>query len=571
MKLALSLVVTFFLFGAQSSYAQQPLHDQTISTVGTAVASQHFESTNSTYDCMAADDFTIPSGEQWHIDSIVARGHYVVPTGQPLPGAGIIVHIYEDGGGYPDSLIYSDTNLMNVDLNFNGILVARFSSPLILDPGQYWVGISARKDAGSTSTQWEWFNSSSNLGDTAHWANPGNGFALGCTSYAKLSACLANFFPGMSFSVHGCPLAPPEIIGLASSATICTNEPLTVMVSTNVSIPVWSWSSGESGDSIVVNQTGQHVVSCKDSLTECVTMDTINVFAIEAPGFEILDDTVCDGDTLTMMVQTCSGCTYAWSSGSSTSSAQIISGGLVSVTVTEGIFGCNESDSAQVDLIIVDSVEFGVDYPLVLCEGDSLVVPLNSTYESYQWSTGSTTNEIWASEAGTYTVTVSIGECTEQGELDVFAAPNPNPNIGYMEDGGLDVLYADSGFVFYQWSTGSATQSIIVDLSAAYSITVTDSNGCEGSALFEYTVGIPDLDDNFKHYPIPVTQTLTVELNNSFVEEIMIFSLSGKLERSVDAKGRTLQIDLSDLIPGQYILSYKLYNGNAKQFVIDKL
>ena len=48
-------------------------------------------------------------------------------------------------------------------------------------------------------------------------------------------------------------------------------------------------------------------------------------------------------------------------------------------------------------------------------------------------------------------------------------------------EGTAVVLDAGSGFVSYLWNTGERTQTITANNAGTYFVTVTDSNGCEGS------------------------------------------------------------------------------------------
>ena len=243
----------------------------------------------------------------------------------------------------------------------------------------------------------------------------------------------------------------------------------------------------------------------------------------------------------------------------------------MSVTVTEGVFGCDATDTAQVDLIELDSVAVGVIDPLPLCEGDSADLFLQSAYESYLWNTGSTQSSIKVGAAGVYSVTVSIGECSDDAEHTVIEVPSPTVTLGYKSQAGNDVLYADSGFVSYEWSTGESTQSIIVTSSGPYIVTVTDNNGCQATASYNFIVGIEESTFIISYYPNPVDQTLTIDTRNNPVSAITIHSIMGQLEREVLVTGSRISMDLGDLAAGQYVLSYTLTNGETERRLIQKL
>ena len=74
MMRALLSLLALLTIGSVS--AQTVLVDQTGSPAGQGSASQDFETTYNTYDCMQADDFEIPNGEAWLIDSVLIVGSY---------------------------------------------------------------------------------------------------------------------------------------------------------------------------------------------------------------------------------------------------------------------------------------------------------------------------------------------------------------------------------------------------------------------------------------------------------------------------------------------------------------
>ncbi|MDZ4745163.1 MAG: hypothetical protein SGJ05_04075 [bacterium] len=126
--------------------------------------------------------------------------------------------------------------------------------------------------------------------------------------------------------------------------------------------------------------------------------------------------------------------------------------------------------------------------PTVVCVGRwpvSLQAPTG--FQSYQWNTGATTNEIFITRSGTYTVVTRRSNGTvDTGTIIVREAPLPKPFIGnpieYICRGDAVSLQAQSGFVSYLWNTGERTQSIRIDTAGFYRVTVTDTNGCVGSS-----------------------------------------------------------------------------------------
>ncbi|NJK87427.1 MAG: hypothetical protein HC906_17035 [Bacteroidales bacterium] len=103
----------------------------------------------------------------------------------------------------------------------------------------------------------------------------------------------------------------------------------------------------------------------------------------------------------------------------------------------------------------------------------------------YLWSNGSTSSQITVKTSGSYFVSI-MNEygCTINSDtflINVFPLPvaTIHPDGPTSRCTGNVVLTANSGLGYsYYWSTGETTQSIVVDSSGSYYVTVTDENGC---------------------------------------------------------------------------------------------
>ncbi|MBI4931627.1 MAG: gliding motility-associated C-terminal domain-containing protein [Bacteroidetes bacterium] len=132
--------------------------------------------------------------------------------------------------------------------------------------------------------------------------------------------------------------------------------------------------------------------------------------------------------------------------------------------------------------------------PINFCPGGSVVLDAGAGYAAYSWNTGANTQTINVTTAGTYVVTVtSLSGCTSgSASITVNVFANPAPNItanGPLTfcQGGSVVLDAGAGYTNYSWTTGANTQTISVSASGTYGVTVTDANGCVGSASINVT------------------------------------------------------------------------------------
>jgi len=357
--------------------AQVTLFDQTSGQTGSGVASQVFESSFSQYDCMAADDFVVASGEQWHLDSLEAFGQYVSPSGTPVPGAGIVVSIFSDNSGQPGAVVFTDTVLSGSDPDSDGSLFYDFNS-LVLNPGHYWIGVSAKKDLGTANTQWELFSSTSGQGDTAQWQNPGGGFPLlACTSWGSLNTCLSNLNIGLSLKLYGCPDAGPYS-SLHADTAFCANDSLVLTADTALGYS-WEWSGGATSASVTFQDSGTYYVTITDTTTGCFITDTMTTHVWPQPIVDLQNDSFCQGDTGMLGVTGCNSCSYLWNTGSSDSAIYPTDSGSYSVTVTNQ-FGCENDGSAT-------TIAFPNPEPVLTQSGfgSDWFVHVTDSFAFYQW------------------------------------------------------------------------------------------------------------------------------------------------------------------------------------------
>ena len=117
------------------------------------------------------------------------------------------------------------------------------------------------------------------------------------------------------------------------------------------------------------------------------------------------------------------------------------------------------------------------------CNGDSVKLLSNIVADSYLWSNGSTTSEVYISDPGTIQLTVQIGNCSYISDsVDVFETTtiqNPTVTVNGPTSlcPGQSVLLTSSVASSYLWSDGSTTSSITVDQPGNYSVSV-QSGSC---------------------------------------------------------------------------------------------
>ncbi|HXH17497.1 MAG TPA: hypothetical protein VNJ07_00315, partial [Chitinophagales bacterium] len=171
-------------------------------------------------------------------------------------------------------------------------------------------------------------------------------------------------------------------------------------------------------------------------------------------------------------------------------------------------------DSLTITVKPTPAADAGAD--INLCDGDPPVMiggnPTGPPGSAYQWAanpsaangfiSGATaSNPFVAIPSGTtgsfeFIVRVEDAQCFRYDTMVVNAAPLPQPVIAagtFLQicEGDAVTLSVTQPFAGYLWSPGNeTTASIDVSQSGIYSVTVTDANGCTGSAASPVQVAV---------------------------------------------------------------------------------
>ena len=305
--------------------------------------------------------------------------------------------------------------------------------------------------------------------------------ANGCEGSASAVAVTVNSNPTPTITPNG-------------PTTFCEDE--SVMLSSS-SASSYLWSTSATTQSISVTTSGTYNVTVTDANGCTGGASSVTITVNTNPTPSITPDgptTFCEGDSV--MLTSSSAVSYLWSNSATTQSISTPTSGTYNVTVTDAN-GCEGSASA-VNVTVNDNPEPTItpDGPTTFCEGGSVMLT-SSSAGSYEWSTGATTQAITVSTSGNYNVTVTDSNGCEGSASAIAVTVNTNPTPTITPDGpttfcdGDSVTLMSSSASAYEWSTGATTQSITVTASGTFNVTVTDANGCEGSAS-DVTVTVND-------------------------------------------------------------------------------
>lgn len=276
---------------------------------------------------------------------------------------------------------------------------------------------------------------------------------------------------------------PPDVI-------ICPDDSLLL----NGGAPATSylWSTGDTTQTIYIDLSGTYFVTATNG--HCSALDTTTAAQVIFPALGN-DTTMCTGQTALLDVFM-SGASYLWSTGAGTASITVSSAGQYWVKITYGI--CQNYDTINVNYLSYPVVNIPSD--ITICEDDSVFLDPGSGAISYLWSTGDTTQTIYASNTGMYIITAFNQQCFRSDTTVIQEVVVPPL-------GGDTVLCTDQTIVLnaiypgatYQWSTGATSSFITVATPGQYWV-ITNFSFCQKKDTI-----------NIGYIPYPEVSLTTIE------------------------------------------------------------
>ncbi len=138
---------------------------------------------------------------------------------------------------------------------------------------------------------------------------------------------------------------------------------------------------------------------------------------------------------------------------------------------------------------------------------------------TYLWSDGAATSTDNFTTAGVYRVTVSDNNgCSATDSVTALFNGNLSINLGADTTicrGASVTISAPANLAHYLWSNTSTTQAITVSSTGIYSLTATDTSGCQSTASRKVTVSTSQV--NIGNNIVQCTKTpVTITANNGF-------------------------------------------------------
>ena len=267
----------------------------------------------------------------------------------------------------------------------------------------------------------------------------------------------------------------------------------------------YNWSNGAITDTLTNLNDGSYMVTVSDSVG-CTTTGQV-ILNVPNPIVVTVDNVTnngCAGQANGGIDVTAIGglgtLSYLWSNGTTNQDLSAVSEGIYSLTVTD-INGCfvtiQDTIVPTTNLVVNDSIETG-------CVGDPIIVRLNVSGGSiglynYNWGSASssltdTAQFVLASNtnfAVLVTVTDGFNGCTIVDTIDLVGVAPVVVSLDNIQDipcgstapGQININTTGGSMPYtYNWSDGSTAANLSSTTAGAFSVTVTDVNGCTGTA-----------------------------------------------------------------------------------------
>ena len=188
----------------------------------------------------------------------------------------------------------------------------------------------------------------------------------------------------------------PELINLGNDTVACESFEITL----NDEFDTYLWSSGSFENKIRIDSSMKIWVIVGNA--ECTDRDTLDV-EIQRLALGVSDIVACDLDSIQIEAPVCKGAIYNWSNGDSLRQTWAFESSNYWVNMRTP--HCQKIDTLS--LRFIDTPPFSLGPDTTMCLGETLSVPIDTSYSNPVWSTGDTSEsvvllnggEIWAAQS----------------------------------------------------------------------------------------------------------------------------------------------------------------------------
>jgi subtilisin-like proprotein convertase family protein len=269
--------------------------------------------------------------------------------------------------------------------------------------------------------------------------------------------------------------------------------------------PTYLWSNGAVAEDLTGLVAGVYTITATDPSNGCARIEMYTIIN-NANGLVVTDTTIANeacGNAQGAIDLTVTGggmpYSFAWSNGAGTEDIILLTAGIYSVTITDNT-GCDLVETYTVINNANGITASGIVTDETCGDGSgaiNMTVSGGTSPYTFAWSNGATTEDVTALSAGMYSATITDASgCsfvymnTVNNTTSTITITNVNINDAFCGNNNGDITLTLSGGVqplTYNWSNGETSQNLNNELPGAYTLTITEGNGC--TLINTYTIG----------------------------------------------------------------------------------
>jgi len=333
-------------------------------------------------------------------------------------------------------------------------------------------------------------------------------------------------------------------VNIIGSATLCAGS--SEILIADDGFTSYEWNNGETGNSITIGEPSEFCVTVTDA-NGCTASNCLDVLASDPINLTITGSTsLCPGNT-GLLVAEDGFSSYLWSGGETGNNIIVGEPSEYCVTVTDAnacsAFTCLEVlASPPLEVEILSSSN--------LCNNQSATLSTSSSYDTYLWSNGESTESITVTSKGTYSITVTLNGCEATSSITIDST-FINAQIGFVFSNcgllaNVDLTVDDNAqFLTYNWSNGTADEDLFFVEPGFYSVTISDGNSCSRIA----EIDIPSAP------PIVISLSVINATCNGENNGVINTSFEGIIPDSYLWSTGSVDVNLSGVGAGNYSLT----------------
>ncbi|MEZ4936415.1 MAG: T9SS type A sorting domain-containing protein [Crocinitomicaceae bacterium] len=343
----------------------------------------------------------------------------------------------------------------------------------------------------------------------------------GALTYAWSNAAITEDISGLNEGTYSCTITDAIGCSISTGNIVISNNANTISID-NISVTDESCGNGTGAVDITISggtgpytyswsnlATSQDIANLNAGVYTCTIVDaggcianlqaTVNNNAGNLQVFSaIVTNESCGATNGAINITVAGGTpsyTFAWSNSATTEDISGLDGGNYSVTITDA-GGCTVTDQFTVQDLGANLAVSNYTIQDEICGNGAgainITVAGGATPYAYNWSNGSTFEDVSGLSAGAYSVSITDANgCTTSanynvnlntGTLNVSAVSVTDENCGDGQ-GAIDMTIAGGiAPLSISWSNGATWEDLSGLSAGTYNLTVTDVNGCQASS-----------------------------------------------------------------------------------------